>query len=314
MSDRPLPPDDWFDNDPSKDDPLFYPIDKPLPTAFDSWSPIDREPSDQSGEEYIRRLEEWEDELERCERVPLRQFLGFPTLKPIADLTADEVTTELERILDLMAAHKIYLDTLADVSDAELYRFISEEFLDEKVDNIPNSPMDSHFTYEEYHPNDEYDVSWLSEDIVRTLLYCTSLESREYLNRRDDDEICILPQIEQNLEDERRYYAHCFSKDELYDLQGKPITPEKWQAQLEGFWQRNPTVRKINAETIQATVEGDYAKATVATYWQTTQTNSTQPIAISGVSTVRFKRSQHGGWDVIQLNLCGWHELGNQLL
>lgn len=45
------------------------------------------------------------------------------------------------------------LDFLCDVDDAEAYRFITEELMDEEIDDIRIEGLRHCFIYEEFHPN-----------------------------------------------------------------------------------------------------------------------------------------------------------------
>lgn len=299
-----IPLDDWLDEERRiKSNRMLHPIDQPLPTSFDTWAPLDREPSEKSPEEMIRDLEEWEDQLETCERVPLRQFLGFPTVKPLSELSPRQIDAELDRLFTLMEQHRIFLDTLAEVESAELYRFIVEEFLNEEVANIPNSPMETHFCYEEYYPNDEYDVKTTAEDVLCWVLKGIQAPVDSELPPSLATFKAFPPPA--TPENKFEFLMFHFSDTEFYAPDETPIHRKQWLESLERFWQRHPCIENIEVKAISASIDGEYASVKLVTNWDSLHAG----VQIRGISTVRLKRSDYGGWDVIQMKISGWRDL-----
>ena len=60
--------------------------------------------------------------------------------------------------------------TLCDVDDRELYRFITEELFFAETDNIRIEGMVNTFTYEEFHPNHEFDLRSSSQEFFESFL------------------------------------------------------------------------------------------------------------------------------------------------
>ena len=54
--------------------------------------------------DWLEQLETFEEQMENAERVPIRQYIGNPTLRPPAAVPADEIASELAQALDLLAA------------------------------------------------------------------------------------------------------------------------------------------------------------------------------------------------------------------
>jgi hypothetical protein len=102
--------------------------------------------------EWLDHIAEFERLLESADEIPLRQFVGYPEARALADLPASEVETELTRLLETLYQHDIVIDFPDEVEAAEAYRFIVEELLDEEIADIRMPGTRKHFVYEEFRP------------------------------------------------------------------------------------------------------------------------------------------------------------------
>ena len=137
--------------------------------------------------------------------------------------------------------------------------------------------MTQHFIYEEFHPNDEYDAKQSTEHFLHSLL-----------NRNTE------------------FLLGAFSKEELYDANGSPITLDEMKTSVDDFL---ATVAMINNSEINVTrcrVEGDYATVEAETSWEGLNAETMAIVSASGPSAIRLKRSPYGGWDVVQAKVAGW--------
>jgi hypothetical protein len=227
--------------------------------------------------DFLDHVEEFERQYQSAKRTTVREMAGRPDVKPLSELTPEELDSELFLLLKRLEAHSIEVDFLCEVEPAEQYRFLTEELLNEEMDDIRIPGMTSHFIYEEFHPNAEYDAKSAAEMFVRSLLS----RNTEFI------------------------MTH-FSKEELYDLKGKPLSCEQMQEKTKAFfntyietedWEVTPTVCRI---------EGDYAQVEANTSWRGLPASATHWVDFSGVAKVRLKRSPYEGWDVIQATVPGW--------
>lgn len=125
--------------------------------------------------QFLNNIMAFEDAWRNSKQVTLYELLGKPFYVKHEDLTEDGIHDELNRINELLQRHQISLDTLCEVSEGELYRFITEELFQQEVDDMHIPGMITHYTYEEFHPNHEYDIRRHSEDFISS-----------YLNKEDD--------------------------------------------------------------------------------------------------------------------------------
>lgn len=119
---------------------------------------------------FLNHIMAFENAIQTAERIQLYDFLQQPGYQKIEDLTDAEITVELNRVMDLMNEHQVCLNTLCEVSDSELYRFITEELFLKEIDDIHIPGMNTNFTYEEFHPNHEYDIRNHSSEFINTYL------------------------------------------------------------------------------------------------------------------------------------------------
>ncbi len=132
--------------------PLVTPL---LPGNFFELDPLTPAQSARAAEEMFEQMEEWEKSMEQAACVPLRQLIGDPTVQPLSALEPAQVEAELQKILDLMAKHRIFIDFINEVAVDEAYRFVVEELLNEEVVDMRMGLMNMRFIYEEFYPGDE---------------------------------------------------------------------------------------------------------------------------------------------------------------
>lgn len=79
----------------------------------------------------------------------------------------------------------ICLETIAEVPEPELYRFITEELFLEEVNDVYVEGLTSVFIYEEFYPNDRLDIEQTIHEFITRLF---SKDFRDYLSHHVADE------------------------------------------------------------------------------------------------------------------------------
>lgn len=237
----------------------------------------DLSPQDES--EWLDYITEFERQFENAAEITVRERIGNPAIRPLFDISDAELETELDRLLELLYENNIVVDFINEVDDREAYRFISEELLNELMDDIRIPEMYSHFTYEDFHPNDEEDVKQWAEEFLRAFF--------EY-----DDEMLTL----------------ALAKEGLKDMQGRPVSLEEFKSILDEFHTKYIAIMAFSVQAEQATVEGDNAQVSVATVWQALKNDAKTVVRETGSSKIYLKRSPYSGWDVIQAEIAGWNK------
>lgn len=102
--------------------------------------------------------------------IKIYDYLDRPQLIPLHEVPDHQVKEELDKLHQLMASKRLSLDTICEVDDKELYRFIVEELMDTEIEDVLMEGMVMHLTYEEFHPNHPYDIKRYTEDFINTLM------------------------------------------------------------------------------------------------------------------------------------------------
>ena len=92
------------------------------------------------------------------ERETIGKIIGEPIYPDEATLSEEQVSKQLDLLLDLLYHHKIVLDTLAEYPDRTLYRFITTELFQMEIDMLGGSDCYMHLCYEDFYPNHDYDL------------------------------------------------------------------------------------------------------------------------------------------------------------
>lgn len=227
--------------------------------------------------DWLDYVMEFERQFENAKQIVILEVLGFPTFKTLDEIPPERLESELDSVLELLSEHNISLDCLAEVSDQDLYRFITTELVYEEIDDMKIDGMRHCFIYEEFHPNDEYDAKRAAEDFVQDLF-----------------------------ERHEEFLVTNLSKDEMYDPQGHRITQEAAIDLIRSFYRRFAAFTSHKFECIGCTLEGDYVNASLQGEWLGLVAESMVPVSHKGVCELRMKKSEFGGYDVIQALIPGF--------
>ena len=228
-----------------------------------------------SWEEYF---EDFDRQLDEAPRVTIRQRIGNPKLRPADEIPDSEIRQELDKLVELLYANTIVIDFIHEIDDREAYLFITEELLSETMDDIRIPDMYSHFIYEEFHPNDIDDVELWAGEFMDTFF-------------KEGTNAFYIP----------------MGTNELYDSNGRPISPDDFKKQIDDFHLAYPIITENQCRTFNILIEGDYATAEVENSWAGLRQADQAMIRREGISTLRLKRSLDIGWDVIQAKIIGWN-------
>jgi hypothetical protein len=146
--------------------------------------------------EWLDHVLEFERQFEQARRITVRERIGNPPIQPLSDLPQYAVDEAVTALLELLAAHNIAVDFLGDVDEAEAYRYLTEELLDQEMDDIRIEGMVTHFTYS----TPEYDVQMWVDDFVQDVFT-----------------------------HEKEYFLPGLAKQPLFNAQGEPVTAEQFQ-------------------------------------------------------------------------------------
>jgi len=231
--------------------------------------------------EWLDNIAEFERQFENAKQITVRERIGNPTIKPLAEILDSELEAELNNLLELLSQNNIAIDFIHEQDDHETYRFITEELLNETMNDMRIPGMISNFIYEEFHPNDEDDVTlWANE-------FMDGLFKQEFSHEND---MTYTP----------------IEKTNLRDAKGNPISYEQFIKLIDDFFEEFPVITDYSSEIRTMAINGDEAEVEVDTVWQAIPKDKKSVIKNKGVAKLNLARSPYGGWGVIQANIPGW--------
>lgn len=237
--------------------------------------------SPQAESEWLDNIVEFERQFENAKSITVRERIGNPPVKPLAEIADPELAGELDRLLELLFENDIAIDFLHEQNEREMYRFITEEMLDEEIDDIQIPGMVSHFIYEEFHPNDEDDITDAVEEFLFTL-------------------------FNGDFKDPQGMHDHILSEERMHDSHGSPISLEGFKLLLGDFYEAYPLLTGHEVEIISILVDGDHAVAGTRMKWHGRPKSEKVVMEQEGLSEFNLVRSIYGGWDITQANIPGW--------
>ncbi|MFO7658257.1 MAG: hypothetical protein R6W78_14445 [Bacteroidales bacterium] len=120
--------------------------------------------------EFYKNIFAFEDAYKNAKLTTVFNFIGRPTFKKADELTDRQVSLMLDNITELLNRNGIFLDTICEVDNRTLYKFITEELLSYEIEDVRVEGMSTNFIYEEFHPNHEYDIRNHCSDFITGLL------------------------------------------------------------------------------------------------------------------------------------------------
>lgn len=229
-------------------------------------------------DQFLRHVEEFEQQYQHASRVTVRQFVGNPSFKPIREIPAGQLDEAVRSVRAHLAEHHVVVDFLCEVPAEEQYRFITEELLEEDTDDIRMEGCNHHFIYEEFHPNDRYDATMYAEDFLRFLL-----------------------------NGDVKFVMNAVCKDELRDPAGARTTPSVMEESIMEFTGKVMTFIDRDLEVVNCVVDGDHAVVDFNVRWDGLMAESLARKTFSGLARINLKRSPYEGWDIVQAAVPGWN-------
>jgi len=233
--------------------------------------------------EWLNSIEQFEQQFSNSKTIKLWQYIGEPTFKKFHDLKPEEISVELQRLMDIMNDHNICLDTLCDVDKKELYRFITEELFVYKINNVRIERMNTCFIYEDFHPNAEYDIEQAYDYFFRI-----TLAKMENIGGDGYDLLYIDTENYRN------------SKDEKLN---KKVVIEKINNFLDSFDYFEILSNEI--KNIKINIDKNDAQIDFYIHYKGHFNNRSESISFKGNGQFNLKPSEYGGWDMYHINIPG---------
>lgn len=212
---------------------------------------------------WLDSVLEFEQKFENAQLTTVRERLGNPEVKSVDEVPLYALEEALDELLELLATENITVDFMGEWDVLDAYRFITEELLDEEIDDVHIEDMWTHFPA----TTAVYDVEMWVDDFARHLLLW---EQADFL---------------QNL-----------GNPPLLDMAGEVITA----ARLASFWAKVGEVARVNVEPVVTQVAGEEGECTAVVKLLYEED---APPVLQVEAFFRLHPSPYTGWDVIQTSL-----------
>jgi hypothetical protein len=233
--------------------------------------------------EWLDYISEFERQYAENGQITVREFVGNPDVRPLTAIPPDELPASTNMLMELLFANNIEVHFDREVSDAEVYRFVTEELFREKMDNIRIEQMMHTFVYDEFHPDEVSNARRDAEKFLNALFF------------RDR---CLIWQM--------------LYKQGLCDFVGKKGSADRFMITLNNFYSTIDSFTSHLMEVTSCEVEIPRAEVTVSLTWAGIGADTKKPVGGSGTASVRFMLSPVGGWDVVGVTVPGWGDGGTE--
>ncbi len=171
---------------------------------------------------WLSHLERVEQAFSEARRTTVAAYLGKPRFPKETRLSESKLGRELQRLQDTLLAAGIEVSTLYRVPPRELYRYLTEEFMEESIENIRMEGINQQFVYEEFFPNEEFEVEHTIVEFFDMLFgkYYSMLESIIYLPDGELGDSAEMSAMVDRLCD----FSDSFDEMELLDFEMESIT------------------------------------------------------------------------------------------
>jgi hypothetical protein len=113
---------------------------------------------------WLKHVEEFELRCRAAGRTTVRRYIGDPPVCPLGMLPPESLGEELDRLLGILENNSVRVDFSRPLSEAEKYRFLTEELLEREIEDIRMDGLVLNFLYEEFHPDDAREAMMTGED------------------------------------------------------------------------------------------------------------------------------------------------------
>ena len=148
----------------------------------------------------------FENAIKRFDTHPIRDMLGNPTFRKVDILSDEELIDELDKVNEILASKRVFLEVIYPTEPREIYRFITEELLDTTNGYVNFLEMSFEFTYEEFYPNHPENIKDQIEAIIEAIAeknfqeYTCGRSSAILFKNELHDEYLFMSEINQHLE------------------------------------------------------------------------------------------------------------------
>jgi len=233
--------------------------------------------------EWLKNIEEFEQQFNNHKTTSIWEYIRKPAFKKLHELKTEHIGVELQRLFEIMNENNIHLDTLCKVDPTELYRFITEELFIYEMDDVHIDGMQTIFTYEDFHPNDELDIQHAYD-----YFFSYTLAKMENISGDGYDLTYI---------DTKKYK----------DIKGIKLKEDTVIKKINHFLNSFDYIKILSNDIREITINEEKTNAKIKSniHYQGCFNHNKEKITYQGKGIFRLKPSEYGGWDIYHLDIPG---------
>jgi hypothetical protein len=184
--------------------------------------------------QFLKQIINFHKQHDNSKTTTVYKFIGEPEYNHVKDLSDTEVEKELKHLLKLMSKKRIALSALAETPKREIYRFITEELFKHEIEDVKLKGWVSQFIYEDFHPNQEYDVRNAVFYLLQSIFNKESAIFEENFSDDMKDTLGLSIDVEEFIERVNNFKQEWNNlKLEKYDLSAVEIDKDLGTANIE---------------------------------------------------------------------------------
>ena len=232
---------------------------------------------------WLNNIEEFEKQYEKAKLTTVWEYIGKPEYRKITEINESEISPRLNELFDLLDKNNISLDTICDVEEKELYRFITDELFEHEMDDMRIPGMTSCFIYEEFHPNAKNEIERAIDYFFRvTMAKMKNIGGEGYdLLYIDEQNFC--------------------------DIDGNTIDKEKVIKSINTFLDSFDSLSIVTYDVKSLAINKEEEDACVDFHicYRGVFDGTAQYVEYKGDGSFKLHPSEYGGWSIYQIDMPG---------
>ena len=138
---------------------------------------------------FLDSIINFEKAFRNSKKISIFEKIRKPHFVPENVLNDAEIDIEIQKVHDLLSKYGIEFGVLAadDYGNREIYKFLTEEFINEEVEAIQLRGFISFFNYEDFRPNHRYSIAESTRDFIDEFM---DIDSKTYEDHDFENEAC----------------------------------------------------------------------------------------------------------------------------
>ena len=84
--------------------------------------------------QWLKSIYAFEQQFAKNKQCKLYDFINRPAYIKTDELSDEQVSVELNKLVEILQQHGIFLDTICSYDDVVIYKFITEELFEEEIE------------------------------------------------------------------------------------------------------------------------------------------------------------------------------------